>query len=76
MKFYKQKKLNNYYFKFSAPGFNVQQNRFMRFLFRLSAAPYHFGRGRGYHGRGGFGDRGGRGAGANGRGRGGHGFAI
>ena len=47
----------------------------MRFLFRLSSAPYYYGRGRGFRGRGGFGDRGGRGAG-NGGGRGGHGLAV
>ena len=58
--------INFYIFKILAPSYTQQNNNFTRFLFRLSAAPYWYGRG-GFQGRGGHNDRGGRGRGANGR---------
>ena len=57
--------INFYIFKFLGPSYSKQHSIFLRFLFRLSAAPYWWGHGS-YRGRGGHQDHGGRGGGANG----------
>ena len=54
--------INFYFFTFLAPSFSKQHSIFMRFLFRLSAASYFWGRG-GFPGHGGPRGRGGRGEG-------------